>query len=177
MLSTVHAIFRGLQDHVSSTLREFPDLAPSQLRTGLVEAHTKLSNYYFHSDKSPYYTWAACEYKFSVLYYESQCLSLFLLVLDSRIMYKGLKLDCVSDSLLLADLDAAKSKLKTFYQQNYVRRSQSTNLQPTPSSSSVVSLNSSHGVSGSPEKVNFISRYQMKDRVMVDEVNEYFKLP
>jgi hypothetical protein len=62
MLSTVHAIFRGLQDHVSSTLRELPDSAPSQLRTGLVEAHTKLSNYYFRSDESPYYTWAACEY-------------------------------------------------------------------------------------------------------------------
>ena len=64
MLSTVHAIFRGLQDHVSSTLRELPDSAPSQLRTGLVEAHTKLSDYYFRSDESPYYTWAACEYKF-----------------------------------------------------------------------------------------------------------------
>ena len=65
MLSTVHAIFWGLQDHVSSTLRELPDLAPSQLRTGLVEAHTKLSDYYFHSDESPYYTWAACEYNLS----------------------------------------------------------------------------------------------------------------
>ena len=62
MLSTVHAIFRGLQDHVSSVLRELPDSAPSQLRTGLVEAHTKLSDYYFRSDESPYYTWAACEY-------------------------------------------------------------------------------------------------------------------
>jgi hypothetical protein len=66
MLSTVHAIFRGLQDHVSSTLRELPDSAPSQLRTGLVEAHTKLSDYYFRSDESPYYTWAACGYNFLV---------------------------------------------------------------------------------------------------------------
>ena len=66
MLLTVHAIFWNLQDHVSSILQELPDLAPSQLRTGLVEAHTKLSNYYFHTNKSPYYTWAACEYKFLV---------------------------------------------------------------------------------------------------------------
>lgn len=59
MLSTVHAVFRGLQDHVSSILRELPDSAPLQLRTGLVEAHTKLSEYYFRSDESPFYTWAA----------------------------------------------------------------------------------------------------------------------
>ena len=32
-------------------------------------------------------------------------------------------------------------------------------------------------MTGSPEKVNFISQYQVKDRAMVDEVNEYFKLP
>jgi hypothetical protein len=63
MLSTVHAVFRGLQDHVASMLRKLPDSAPSQLRTGLVDAHTKLSDYYFRSDESPYYTWAACEYK------------------------------------------------------------------------------------------------------------------
>ena len=62
MLSTVHAIFRGLQEHVSLILRELPDSAPPQLRTGLVEAHTKLSDYYFRSDESPYYTWAACEH-------------------------------------------------------------------------------------------------------------------
>jgi hypothetical protein len=62
MLSTVLAIFRGLQDHVSLILWELPDSAPPQLRTGLVEAHTKLSEYYFRSDESPFYTWAACKY-------------------------------------------------------------------------------------------------------------------
>ena len=67
LLSMVHAIFQGLQDHVSSILCELPDSAPSQLRTGLVEAHTKLSDYYFRSDESPYYTWAACEYEFLIL--------------------------------------------------------------------------------------------------------------
>jgi hypothetical protein len=67
MLSTTHAIFHGLQDHVASLLRNLPDSAPSQLRDGLVEAHTKLSDYYFRSDESPYYTWAACEYKFLIL--------------------------------------------------------------------------------------------------------------
>ena len=62
MLSTVHAIFRGLQDHISTILRELPDSAPRQLREGLVGAHTKLSDYYWRTDESPYYTWAACAY-------------------------------------------------------------------------------------------------------------------
>ena len=66
MLSTVHAIFRGLQDHLSTILRELPDSAPSQLRNGLVEAHTKLSDYYFRSDESPYYTWAASKCTFRI---------------------------------------------------------------------------------------------------------------
>ena len=98
-------------------------------------------------------------------------------MLDPHIMYEGLKSDCISDASLLADLDKAKSKLKTFYQQNYMRRSQSTNLQFSPSLSSVASSSRNGSVSGSPEKVNFTSQYQMKDRIMVDEVDEYFKLP
>jgi hypothetical protein len=68
MLSMVHAVFCGLQDHVASMLCKLPDSAPSQLRTGLVDAHMKLSDYYFCSDESPYYTWAACEYKVLNIY-------------------------------------------------------------------------------------------------------------
>jgi hypothetical protein len=92
-------------------------------------------------------------------------------VLDPRIMYEGLKSDCTSDPLLLHHLDEAKLKLTTFYRQNYARHSQrrSQNL------STVSSRNSS--CVGSPEKVNFTSRYQLKDRVAVDELEEYLKLP
>jgi len=60
MLSTVHAIFRSLQDHVRQALANLPDSAPHQLTNGLIEAHKKLSDYYYHSDESLYYTWAAC---------------------------------------------------------------------------------------------------------------------
>ena len=90
-------------------------------------------------------------------------------------MYEGLKSDWASDPSLLADLDKVKSKLKTFYQQSYMWCSQSTNLQPSQSLSSVTEQNSS--VSGSPEKVNLTSWYQMKDRIVVDKVDEYLKLP
>ena len=60
MFSTVHAIFHGLQDHIHLALADLPDSAPHQLTNGLIKAHKKLSNYYYHSDESPYYTWAAC---------------------------------------------------------------------------------------------------------------------
>jgi hypothetical protein len=101
---------------------------------------------------------------------------LFITVLDPRIMYEGLKSDCTDDLSLLSHLDDSRSKLKLFYEQNYSRRLQSASLRPSQSSSSVSSRNSSVG-SLSPEKVNFTSRYQMRDRVMVDEFDEYSKLP
>jgi hypothetical protein len=46
MLSTVHAIFHGLQDHIRSILRELPDTISPELKAGLVAAHSKLSDYY-----------------------------------------------------------------------------------------------------------------------------------
>jgi len=52
-------MFWGLQEHIRSTLAELPDSAPTELRDGLVEAHQKLSEYYYRSDESPFYTWAA----------------------------------------------------------------------------------------------------------------------
>ena len=96
-------------------------------------------------------------------------------VLDPRIMYEGLKSDYAFDPSLLADLDQLKSKLKVFYQQNYAQHLQSAKLHPSQSLSLVSSQNGSVG--GSPEKVNFTSRYQTKDRILVDEFDEYFKLP
>ncbi|KAF8808466.1 hypothetical protein BYT27DRAFT_7096629, partial [Phlegmacium glaucopus] len=59
MLSTIHAIFHGLQEHIHSILQKLPDNALPQLQKGLTEAHLKLSDYYYRSDESPYYTWAA----------------------------------------------------------------------------------------------------------------------
>ena len=87
-------------------------------------------------------------------------------------MYEGLKSDYTSDPSLLHDLDEAKMKLKMFYQQNYARYSQRRSQ-----SLSAVSSRNSSSVVGSPEKVNFTSRYQLKDRVTVDELEEYFKQP
>ncbi|KAJ6529069.1 hypothetical protein DFH09DRAFT_99895 [Mycena vulgaris] len=59
VLSFTHTIFRGLQDDLRTSIRGLPLSTPSVLRNGLLEAHRKLSDYYYKSDESPYYTWAA----------------------------------------------------------------------------------------------------------------------
>ncbi|PBK63979.1 hypothetical protein ARMSODRAFT_839521, partial [Armillaria solidipes] len=59
MLSTTHAIFWGLQDHLKKVLRSLPDGISPRLRDGVIAAHEKLSEYYYKYDESPLYTWAA----------------------------------------------------------------------------------------------------------------------
>ena len=61
MLSSTHAIFRGLQEDIRNSLVELPDSAPPKLKTSLMKAHRKLSDYYSKLDESPYYIWASCE--------------------------------------------------------------------------------------------------------------------
>lgn len=58
MLSTTHAVFRGLQDELRSTISTLPNDVDPQIRTGLINAHRKLSDYYHTFDQSPFYTWA-----------------------------------------------------------------------------------------------------------------------
>ncbi|KAG5639806.1 hypothetical protein DXG03_003396, partial [Asterophora parasitica] len=81
MLSSMHAIFCGLQSHLRSILGSLPDRTPSKLKQGLVESHRKLSDYYTKFDESPYYIWAA--------------------LLDPHISYAALKADFKDDT----DLD------------------------------------------------------------------------
>jgi hypothetical protein len=53
-LSTVHAIFRGLQEHIHTIITQLPPTVSPKLREGLIAAHTKLSDYYYKSDESPF---------------------------------------------------------------------------------------------------------------------------
>jgi hypothetical protein len=64
MLSTTHAIFRGLQDDIKTILRDLPNSVSPKIKLGLVDAHRKLSDYYYRFDESPFYTWAACTWPF-----------------------------------------------------------------------------------------------------------------
>jgi hypothetical protein len=59
MLSTTHAIFRGLQEDLRDTLGALPDAVPPSLKKGLMDAHLKLSDYYHKIDESPYYLWSS----------------------------------------------------------------------------------------------------------------------
>ena len=61
MLSTTHAIFRGLQDEIKDILHSLPDSVSPRIKLGLTDAHRKLSDYYYQFDTSPFYTWAACK--------------------------------------------------------------------------------------------------------------------
>ena len=60
MLSTTHAIFQGLQEDIKGILCSLPATVSSHIKHGLIDAHTKLSDYYHKYDESPFYTWAAC---------------------------------------------------------------------------------------------------------------------
>lgn len=59
MLSTTHAIFRGLQEDLRDTLGALPDAVSPSLKKGLMDAHLKLSDYYYKIDESPYYLWSS----------------------------------------------------------------------------------------------------------------------
>jgi hypothetical protein len=58
MLSSTHAIFRGLQADIKDILREEKGLSPRLIK-GLADAHLKLSEYYYKFDESPFYLWAS----------------------------------------------------------------------------------------------------------------------
>ncbi|TFK58542.1 hypothetical protein BDN72DRAFT_781961, partial [Pluteus cervinus] len=63
MLSSAHAIFRGLQEHLKDIIRRLPPSTSSTIRDGLVASHRKLSDYYYKIDESPFYLFASCKHK------------------------------------------------------------------------------------------------------------------
>ncbi|KAF8154305.1 hypothetical protein B0H34DRAFT_721407 [Crassisporium funariophilum] len=77
MVSTTHAIFRGLQDDLKTILRDLPASVAPKIKQGLTDAHRKLSDYYTKFDESPFYTWSA--------------------LLDPRILYQCMKEDYADD--------------------------------------------------------------------------------
>ncbi|KAF8523488.1 hypothetical protein BU17DRAFT_43709 [Hysterangium stoloniferum] len=60
MLSTTPAVFCGLQDDIKTILCSLATNVSPVIKKGLLDAHEKLSEYYYKYDESPFYTWAAC---------------------------------------------------------------------------------------------------------------------
>ena len=91
--------------------------------------------------------------------------------MDPRISYEGLKEDFVDDIDLLSSLDLAKTMLQDHFKNEYASSSRTAApAADTPGSAATLS-------SQPTEKVDFTARYRTKSRAVVDELEEYFKLP
>ncbi|KAJ7105716.1 hypothetical protein C8R44DRAFT_535416, partial [Mycena epipterygia] len=55
MLSQTHLVFCELQSSLKAELAALPSNVAPELKQGMVDAHKKLSDYYFTFDASPYY--------------------------------------------------------------------------------------------------------------------------
>lgn len=171
MLSKTLAVFRGLQETIRKILTNLPYSADPCLRRGLVDAHAKLSDYYYKFDESSYYTWAACKCVFfDYLYF---CLtSNYLVVLDPRISFKSLAKDYEREPDLLADIHKSKSDMADFFKLEYPGSEESNT--PSAPASALPPL-----ADGSPQKIDFLSRYTSTStagNVNRDELDEYYRI-
>ena len=91
--------------------------------------------------------------------------------MDPRISYAGLKEDFGNDVDLLSSLDRAKTMLHDHFKNEYA--SSSRTAAPTADAPGSAAATSSQPT----EKVDFTARYRTKSRAVVDELEEYFKLP
>ena len=172
VLSTTHGIFRGLQAHIVNIIQQLPESLPIKIRTGLVEAHQKLSVYYYKYDQSPFYTWAA--HTFSLIIAVCvRCVSHYL-VLDPRINYKVLLEDYQDDQDLVDYLESSVLDLRTHYQRHYQA---STTHDSLAELNQLTQVTSSRALSSKNRSaVNFTARYSKKERLDRNELEEYFKV-
>jgi hypothetical protein len=100
--------------------------------------------------------------------------------LDPRISYTALQDEFKDDLELASDLKASRSKLQTYFKDNYLSRRQRP-LVPTTSTSSIssdssVATGGPRTVSRSPQK-NFTARFNQRKRTPSDELLEFWSLP
>lgn len=159
-LSHVHAIFKGLQKSICQSIKELPNSAPDSIQNGLVNAHRKLSDYYFKFDESPYYIWAAStlSLKIVLLYWYNS----FLLVLDPRIGYSAFRADCDDDRDLQQHVDDSLADLQAYYNIWYA---------PTTSNEAP-----SRSQSNRPGKFDFLARYDTSS-ALFNEFEDFLRLP
>jgi hypothetical protein len=173
MLSSAHAIFQGLEESLQDDLANLPDSAPTKTWLALINAHRKLSDYFFKIDDSPYYVWASSEFCAAFGFI---LISNLVQVLDPCITYKGLRDDCdANDASTWSQIDLLKNNLHTLYKEDYAAMSFLQDSASSLSASTGHHANVSDG-RNSPSKVNFMARYKKRSNVLVDEFEEYLKL-
>ncbi|KAF5372594.1 hypothetical protein D9758_005206 [Tetrapyrgos nigripes] len=153
MLSKTLATLHGLQDNLRTVLLQLPHSADPALCWGLMEAHSKLSDYYFKFDQSPYYTWTA--------------------LLNPCISSEGLASDYRRKPDLLMDIEVAKVQFEHHFLTKY---QQSETLDSTTSPAVSVHIPS---IDDSPVKFDFLSRYAQPSSSpssLQDELDEYFQI-
>ena len=171
MISSTHAIFRGLQCELRDLIRKQKGFSP-RLVKGLFDAHLKLSEYYYKFDESPFYLWASRKLSRVLFVQYADSTLNTLLVLDPRISYLALLDEFEDDDDLAPFLETAKNKLHTYYKTCYANK---TTPSEPPASSSNKSGQDASLLDSSPKK-SFTARYR-KPRVAVDELLEFWKLP
>lgn len=94
-------------------------------------------------------------------------------VLDPRISYEGMKADYDNNHTLAAHLKTSKYELGVYFQTHYANKHTAwKSSRPLPLSRTTLSSS----LSQSPQK-NFTACFQRKTPAMLDELEEYFKLP
>lgn len=151
MLSTIHAVFRGLQESLRDELKALPDDCNPRLKAALLAAHKKLSDYYWKIDnESPFYLWAS--------------------MLDPRIMYEGLLADCTDeDGMTEQDLGKARDALIAYFNTNYL---------PADSSAQPADVaQSARPSAGVGQPFDFMARYNNQPRKTVNEMEDFLRQP
>jgi hypothetical protein len=167
MLSTTHAIFRGLQDELKNILRSLSDNVSPNIKAALIKAHRKLSDYFYKFDESPYPLWAARKFPSSYIQVLSESYKPYA-VLDPRIGYIGVKDDYADDIELHKDLLKSKAALEVHFNQFYAGRHTSPSTSSISSTSMAVSTESTH---------DFTARFRKRPQSLQSEVEEFFNLP
>ncbi|EJD42010.1 hATC-domain-containing protein [Auricularia subglabra TFB-10046 SS5] len=129
----------------SSALEFTADDCNARLKSAIIDAFRKLSDYYWKfNNESPFYLWAA--------------------LLDPRIMVEGLQDDCTNEpGMTVFDLQDSKDNLRRYFDENYPAHT--TAGPATPASST-------HHKFGFTD---FTARYAMKSRKGLDELEEYWR--
>jgi hypothetical protein len=140
-----------------------------QLRNALHKAHAKLGEYFFKVDKSPYPTWATCEFDgcLIIILYNYQT---YPSVLDPRINYSKLVEAYQDEPTILLEIETRKKELLEYYNTNYAGRAVPIRVESKGTSASSTNANR-------PALFGHVSRFNKnRNEGTRNELEEYLQL-